>query len=64
MNLSCTGLNYLRIAGVPILAPLDYAILAGQGAMHLYTLFTMPDLPPRVLSGVLLGLVTAGLLQK
>lgn len=61
---SSPGLNYLRLASQPFLAPLDWAILAVQGSMHLFTLVGLEQTGPRALSAVLLGLAGTGALVK
>lgn len=60
------GLNYLRLAEIPVnaFAPLDKAILGVQAAMHLYTIIGLEQLPPRLLSGLLLGLIGTGTLLQ
>lgn len=55
-----SGLNYLRLADKTILAPLDKTILGVQAAMHLFTIIGIEQLPPRLLSGLLLSLIGAG----
>ncbi|SCV69925.1 BQ2448_1319 [Microbotryum intermedium] len=59
------GLNYLRIASVVgPLTQLDKLILAAQAGMHLFTLIGLTQAPPRVLSGLLLGLIGVSLVRR
>ncbi|KDE07661.1 hypothetical protein MVLG_02121 [Microbotryum lychnidis-dioicae p1A1 Lamole] len=59
------GLNYLRIASVVgPLTQLDKLILAVQASMHLFTLAGLTQVPPRVLSGLLLCLLGVGVVRR
>lgn len=63
VSLHQTGLNYLRLASAPRFALLDKIILVVQASMHVFTVVKMTDVPPKVLSVIMLGALGLGCLQ-